>query len=442
MARQADGSAWEGTCTGRNAPPVKCRQTFYPDAFRLFEEIDRGVSGRVHDGKVNALANLADYDFYRAVPSGGYRHGASGRERTDAEPGDLAPEVEGRDYFPYAPYRRDPRQEDLARATNVVQHALRTGKYAGAIWFEGSHNVQETTYWLNLLIDTDRPISGNSSQRPHGTVGNDGDENAINSVEYILSKGWAGPDGKDQIGVVVVQDQQIFNARSVEKEDARPGGYRAVQDHGVVGTIGPPVTIWSRPAALHTYTSEVNLTHLPASVPGVRREASGLGMVTVPVKNAEGDLLGAAIPKVTMAKYNRYMKDSVEAPADEEVEMLARIDSNLRSQPLSGFVVEGLVAAGNVQESLEKAIDIASLSGMPVVRVTRGDEAAMVPPNPNNLTVEGRDLTPVKARLLLMATILKFGALPPARDPRHPTEAERKAVRDKIALYQHVFDTH
>jgi L-asparaginase len=228
----------------------------------------------------------------------------------------------------------------------------------------------------------------------------------------------------------------------VEKEDARPGGYRAVQDHGVVGTIGPPVTIWSRPAALHTFRSEVNLAHLPTSVPGVRRENGGIVTVSVTIKTGAYDLRAAAIPKVTTVKYNRYIKDSVEAPADEEVEMLARIERNLRSQPLSGFIVEGLVAAGNVQESLEKAIDIASMSGMPVARVTRGDEAAMVPPTPGSLTIAGRDLTPIKARLLLMACLLKFGALPPASDPRNPTEAEKNAVRGKIALYQHVFDTH
>ena len=51
--------------------------------------------------------------------------------------------------------------EDLAKATNSVQRALNTGAYAGAIWLEGSFNVAETTYWLNLLIDTELPISGN-----------------------------------------------------------------------------------------------------------------------------------------------------------------------------------------------------------------------------------------------------------------------------------------
>jgi hypothetical protein len=60
----------------------------------------------------------------------------------------------------------------------------------------------------------------------------------------------------------------------------------------------------------------------------------------------------------------------------------------------------------------------------------------------NNLTIEGANLTPVKARLLLMASLMKFGSPPPARDPRHPTEGEKKAVREMIAQYQRVFSTH
>src|SRR5262249_45353965 len=158
------------------------------------------------------------------------------------------------------------------------------------------HNVEETTYWLSLLIDTDVPIAGNAAQRPHGSVGAEGDQNVIDSVEYILSKRWADASGKDQIGAVVVQDQQIFPARSVEKEDARPGGYRSVQDHGVIGEVGPQITIWSRPVSVHTYQSAVNMTRLPVTVPGVRLDRGSIGTTEVRVKNEAGELLGQAIP--------------------------------------------------------------------------------------------------------------------------------------------------
>ena len=54
----------------------------------------------------------------------------------------------------------------------------------------------------------------------------------------------------------------------------------------------------------------------------------------------------------------------------------------------------------------------------------------------------GSNLTATKARLLLMAALLKLGCLPPAADPDRPTPAERDAVRKKVAEYQAIFDTH
>jgi hypothetical protein len=41
-----------------------------------------------------------------------------------------------------------------------------------------------------------------------------------------------------------------------------------------------------------------------------------------------------------------------------------------------------------------------------------------------------------------MACLLKFGALPPAKNPAQPTAAETAAIKEKLKLYQAVFDTH
>ncbi|MBI2821817.1 MAG: asparaginase [Acidobacteria bacterium] len=443
MALQADGKPWDGVCAFSGAPFEKCRQTFYPDASRLFEEIDRTLAGRGPQGTGNMLGGLADFDFYRALPSGGYTRGLPAAERTDSGAGDLRPEALGEDFFPYAPYRREARLEDLARATNAVQKALNGGTYAGAFWLESSMTVHETAYWLSLLIDTTVPIVANSSQRAHTSVGNDGDRNVIDSAEYILSKAWADGEGRDDLGAVVIQDEQIFASRQIEKQDARPGGYRATGDHGgVLGTTDAPVVIWFRPATLHTWKSAVNLTRLPDVVPGVRKLNGRITQIDVKIKDSEGLLRGDAIPKVTMVRYNHYIHDNSSTSPEEEVEALARIEKNLRDRPLSGFVAEGLIGNGGVHESLEKALAIASLSGLPVVRVSRGDEASMVAANPANLTIEGNNLTPGKARLLLMACLMKFGSLPPAADPANPTPEERSAVQEKIKLYQQIFDTH
>jgi len=80
-------------------------------------------------------------------------------------------------------------------------------------------------------------------------------------------------------------------------------------------------------------------------------------------------------------------------------------------------------------------------SGLPVVRVGRGNTEGFVALNDPSF-IGGSNLTATKARLLLMACLMKFGSLPPTADPDHPTSAEAAAIRERIAAYQRIFDTH
>jgi L-asparaginase len=445
MARQADGEAWDDDCASPGAPPEQCRQPYYPDASRIFEEIDRMGIGT--EGVGNLLSSVATFDFYRAAPSGGYTKGLTAAERTDIGEEDIPPERLGEHFFVYKPYHlsRSPMMATLARLTNMVQRALASGSYQGAIWLEGSPTVEETAYWLSLLIDTTVPICGNASQRAHGQVGNDGDRNIIDSVAYIASRIWADEQGRDRVGAVVIQDEQIFTARDVQKGDARPGGYVTTGGHGgIVGGIGDPgpPTLTFQPVRLHTYRSLVNVTRLPAEVPGVRRQNGAIETVGVRIKDEQGDLLPTAIPKVTFAKAARYLDNRSGFEPEGEVDILARIEQNLREAPLAGFVVEGWSPYGSPTEPVAAALRLATLSGMPVVRVGRGNNEGFTPTRPRDQTIGGSNLTATKARLLLMACLMRFGALPPAADREHSTDSERRAIDAKIAEYQAVFDTH
>ena len=80
-------------------------------------------------------------------------------------------------------------------------------------------------------------------------------------------------------------------------------------------------------------------------------------------------------------------------------------------------------------------------SGLPVVRVGRGNTQGFVPLH-DPAFIGGSNLTATKARLLLMASLMKFGSLPPAADPDHPTPEERAVTATRAAAYQTVFDTH
>ena len=440
MARQADGQAWDGHCASRGAPPEKCRVPFYPDASRIFEEIDRfGLGG---NGRNNLLSSKADFDFYRPAPSGGYRKGLPANKRTDVGDGHIPNETWGEDFFTYTPLSQQPAMPTLARLTNMVQRALANGTYAGAVWLEGSPTTEESVYWLNLLIDTTVPIVGNSSQRTHGMLSNDGDRNIVDSVNYIVSGIWKDTNGVDQVGAVMIQEEQIFSARNVQKGDDRPGGYVATGGHGgIVGGINP-VALTFLPVKKHTHSSEVNMSRLPSVVQGASQVGDQIENVQVSVKDEKGDLLPSAIPKVSIVKYSRYASDSYSDDAGSEVEILARIEKNLQEFRLSGFVLEGNSPYAGHNEPSMAALRRAVLAGMPVVRVGRGNHEGITVTNPRDLFIEGNNLTATKARLLLMACLMRFGGLEIPVDPDNPTKGELDGIRSKIAQYQEVFDSH
>lgn len=447
MARQADGQAWDSDESYAGAPASRSRQPFFPDGSRAAEEIDRLGVGE--HGTGNLISSRAEIDFFRVVPASGYSKGLPAAQRTDIGTGDIPPEVHGRDYFPYRPRHlgTHPPRSSLARITNTVQSVLGSGTYCGGIWTQGSPRIEETLYWLNLLLDTTLPLCGNAAQRSHGYISNDGPKNIVDSVNFLTSRIWADLDGKNRVGLVLIQEQQIFAARDVQKADARPGGYVTTGGHGgILGGIGQggmPVITYL-PATRHTYRSDLNLSRLPAEVSGLRRADNGDGSMrlmtaAVPVKSPEGHLLESAIPTVSIVKDGNYIADGDEP--DMEVDLIALLDSNLRRAPLAGFVLEGLSPYGNASSQARHQVLLRAVcSGMPVARVGRGNNEGFTAPI--DLFIGGGNLTATKARLLLMACLMRFGSLPAAAVPQQPTKPELDAIREKLADYQAVFDTH
>lgn len=435
VARMADGGAWNFTGTSAFAGRGQSRQTFYPDASRLYEEIDNfGLDG---GGRGRLLSRQAEFTFVRALPSSGYL-----TERAASAAG-LSPEHAGEDFFGYFPphLRTEPHSEALVRATNTVQRTLGGSEFIGGQWLEGSPTTEESLYWMNLLIDTKVPIVGHSAQRPHGTVSNDGDRNIVDGVTYLTSRVWADAVGNDQFGAVMIVDEVIYASREVAKTDARPGNYVATGGHGgIVGSMGgasdEPVLTY-KPMRHHTSNSGVRMSELPMHVDGVRRDGSGaLVLVSLRVRNPDGFLEPDEMPAVEIVKFTRYSDPC--CITDELDAWMAHVG---KSHRLAGVVGEGKNPYGSLDPIAEDALKVAAFSGVPIVKCGRGNTAGFTAPAPPWF-IPGGNLTPTKARLLLMACLLKFGSLPPAAVPMSPTSAESAATTAAVAKYREIFKTH
>ena len=444
MAFQADGQPWEDDGAYPGAPAEKSRQSFFPDGSRSFEEIDRlGIDTH---GMAGLISGKADIEFFRIMPPAGYSKGLEHDARSDSGTGDIRAESRGADYFAYRPYHLSvsPARPSLAALTNRVQAVADAEAHDGLLWTQGSPQIEETLYWFNLLIDTTRPICGCAAQRAQGEISADGPKNIVDSIAYLGSGAWADEAGRNRFGAVLLQEQQIFASREVAKVDARPGGYRALGGHGgVLGQISHRGKVWLpyAPTYRHTATSAVNIHRLPDSVPMVVGSGGDLKVRQITIRDGNGHLTEEAIPSVSVVKEGGYSEETFGLGPDDRPDMVARLEHKLSLGRLGGFVAEGLVPYGHQPAaSVEALLRRAIFSGLPVVRVGRGAPEGYTDPAPFFLA--GANLTATKARLLLMAVLMKFGALPPAADPDNPTETERARTQEAVSAMQEVFDTH
>jgi hypothetical protein len=113
---------------------------------------------------------------------------------------------------------------------------------------------------------------------------------------------------------------------------------------------------------------------------GTRQEGSRIAAVPVAVKGSDGTLLDTAIPKVVITKDASYWDDDGAADPEAEVDLLAMIDRMLKSAPLAGFVVEGFTPYGRPASNARNQLMLRAVhSGLPVVRVGRGNTEGFVP---------------------------------------------------------------
>ena len=237
----------------------------------------------------------------------------------------------------------------------------------GIVVTTGTDTLEETAYFLHLTVRSDKPVVVVGSMRPPQSLSYDGAANLLQGFRVAAHRASRGR------GVLVVLNNEVNSAREVSKTHAQRLQTFAARDNGLLGVVDADrVVYYRRIERRHTSMSEFDVM----SIDGLPRVD-----VLLSYQDAPGDLIAGAIDGGAV-----------------------------------GLVIAG-AGAGSVSRAQREAIDTASRAGTPVVITTRtggGRVPARSQTEPDTASgttpvrpshIRGEDLSPVKARILLMLAL-------------------------------------
>lgn len=261
------------------------------------------------------------------------------------------------------------RMQDLADRINALLDAGDTAAGVdGVVVTHGTDTLEETAYFLNLRVRSSKPVVLTGAMRPFFATSADGPQNLFGAVAVA-----ADPRAADR-GVLVVMNNQIHGARSLQKNHTLDVAAFTSGTHGLIGEIqghdirGSDIRYFRRPFRTHTYQSEF-------SAPGA---------------------LMLPFPRV----------DIVYACAD----MPADLIDGAVARGAKGIVIAG-VGNGNMNKAARDRAAWAVKQGVRVVRSSRVPAGRVI----RNVEIDddrlgfvvADDLSPAKARILLMLALMK-----------------------------------
>jgi L-asparaginase len=249
--------------------------------------------------------------------------------------------------------------EDMRNVAKRLNILAKDPDIDGFVVTHGTNTMAEVAYYMNLTVNTDKPIVFVGSQRPWSGISSDGPINLYNAVRVAAS-----PLAKGK-GVLQCMNYDINTARDVTKTSAyRVQTFKAI-DLGPIGFADPDKVVFYRePTRKHTTGSAF----------------AGMDFATLPpveafyaYSDAPGYLIDAAV-----------------------------------AHGVKGLVIDG-TGAGSPTGSENDALKRAQLKGVIVVITTRtrGGRVQETPRRTERKMINGDNLPPEKARLLLQLALTK-----------------------------------
>ena len=143
------------------------------------------------------------------------------------------------------------------KLANRVNELLTSGKADGVVITHGTDTMEETAYFLNLVVKSDKPIVMVGAMRNSGSLSADGPLNIFNAVNVAMNKEAAGK------GVMVVMNDEIHAAREVTKTNTTAVDTFKSPNSGKIGTVFyGNVKFYMNPVRKHTVNSAFDITKI------------------------------------------------------------------------------------------------------------------------------------------------------------------------------------
>ena len=164
------------------------------------------------------------------------------------------------------PFRRLPSQAlvdaDWLDLVRKIHSIFDQDQADGIVITHGTNTLEETAYFLNLVLKTERPVVIVGSMRPSSAISADGYLNVVNAVRVA-----ADPQSKSR-GCLVVMNDTIFNGRDVTKNSTYRVEAFQSRDMGPLGVADADgkVVYYHRVERKHTTQTEFDvrtMTTLP-----------------------------------------------------------------------------------------------------------------------------------------------------------------------------------
>ncbi|KUP37865.1 L-asparaginase [Bacillus halotolerans] len=246
----------------------------------------------------------------------------------------------------------------LLKLGKRVNKLLSSEDVDGIVVTHGTDTLEETAYFLNLIVKSDKPVVVAGSMRPSTAISADGPSNLYNAVKVA-----GAPDAKGK-GTLVVLNDRIASARYVTKTNTTATDTFKSEEMGYVGTIADDIYFHNEMTHKHTKDTDLSISGLD-KLPQVD--------ILYGYQNDGSYLFDAA----------------VKAGA-------------------KGIVFAGS-GNGSLSDAAEKGAVSAVKKGITVVRSTRTGNGVVTPNGDyvKNGLLASNSLNPQKARILLMLALTK-----------------------------------